>query len=208
MASLYGPAGRLTAKNGGFRPGQNAKYEIFNEPHGYSLGCNSPPCGTQKSYIKDMHAIIAGAKLPEDRCILDALGWAQDAQGLAKLLDGAIGYHFYSWWLPANATRGEFSALFLLQLRGVANRTYVTEFGGSLDSPKLNYEQSTKTDNNVNIVQGMNDAVSTLRGRGQGILGAFHWHGWENGDSFSYFNPKNANGTAGIHRVLQSCCGT
>ena len=22
------------------------KYEIFNEPHGYSAGCNSPPCGT------------------------------------------------------------------------------------------------------------------------------------------------------------------
>jgi hypothetical protein len=29
----------------------------------------------------------------------------------------------------------------------------------------------------------------------------------ENGDSFSYFNPKNANGSAGVRRVLQSCCG-
>ena len=96
----------------------------------------------------------------------------------------------------------------MLQLKGVANRTYVTEFGGSLDSNNLDYEQPTTTDNSVNVVQGMNDAVGVLRGMGQGILGAFHWHGWENGDSFSYFNPKNANGAAGIHRVLQSCCGT
>ena len=54
----------------------NVKFEILNEPHGYAPGCNSPPCGTQESYVKDMRAIIAGAKLPEERCILDALGCA------------------------------------------------------------------------------------------------------------------------------------
>jgi hypothetical protein len=158
----------------------NVKYEIFNEPHGYvSIGCNSPPCGTRHTYLRDMLAIIAGAHLPEDRCILDSLGWAQDAQGLAALgWRGAIGYHFYSWWLPANATRAEFSALFALQLRGLANRTYVTEFGGALDASNLNYAQPTATNNAVNVIQGMDDAVRLLRQRGEGIRGAFHWHGW------------------------------
>ena len=185
----------------------NVKYEIFNEPHGYSIGCNSPPCGTKHSYLKDMLAVIAGAQLPKDRCILDALGWAQDAQGLAALgWTGAIGYHFYSWWLPANATRAEFRALFDYQLRGLSNRTYVTEFGSALNSPNKDYEQPTTTDNNVCVLQGMDDAVRALRKKGEGVLGAFHWHGWENGDSFSFFNPGNANGSAGVHRVLQSCC--
>ena len=133
-----------------------------------------------------MQTLMAGAKLPRERCVLDALGWAQDAQGLAKLdWAGSIGYHFYSWcqppaapplllhapihragpsdplshaghphwgtgrrrcrWLPPNSTRQEFSALFQLQLRGISNRVYVTEFGGGLSSPNRDYEQLTTT---------------------------------------------------------------
>lgn len=54
---------------------------------------NSPPCGTPRSYIDDMQQVIAGADLPQDRCILDALGWAQDVKGLVALgWEGYIGY--------------------------------------------------------------------------------------------------------------------
>ena len=184
------------------------KYEIFNEPHGYSLGCNSPPCGTPASYLRDMRAVIAGAKLPEDRCVLDALGWAADPQTLSKLgWGGSIGYHFYSWWLPANSTRQEFSALFQLQLHGLSDRVYVTEFGGSLDSANQDYEQPTTTDNSVNCLQGMDDAVQALRKKGKGIKGAFHWHGWMDGDSFSLFGAGNSNGRAKVLKVLEHCCG-
>eukprot|EP00729_Bicosta_minor_P012198 gene12198-31253_t len=88
-------------------------YEIFNEPHG--------------SYIDDMQQVIAGADLPQDRCILDALGWAQDVKGLVALgWEGYIGYHFYPWWLPANSSRAEFAALLQLDLLGASSRIFLT----------------------------------------------------------------------------------
>lgn len=185
----------------------DVKYEIFNEPHGYTVGCNSPPCGTGASYLSDMRAVIAGAKLPHDRCVLDSLGWAGDAHGLVKLgWTGLIGYHFYPWWLPANSTRKEFSSFFELQLAGISDRVLVTEFGGSLDAANTNYEEPTTTDNNVNCLQGMDDAVKAFRERGAGIQGAYHWHGWLDGDSFSFFEPMNINGSTKVLRILKDCC--
>jgi hypothetical protein len=183
----------------------HVKYEIFNEPHGYNAWCNSPPCGTPASYYSDMQAVIAGAKLPQDRCILDSLGWAEDAQGLAKLgWPGAIGYHFYPWWLAGqNNTKAEYKALLKSQIAGLSDRTYITEFGGNLNVPNLNYEQPSTTSNDVNCLQGIDEALTELRAAGVGVKGAFHWHGWANGDSFSFWDPRNVNGSAKILRILQ-----
>ena len=63
------------------------------------------------------------------------------------------------------------------------------------------------TDNNVNCLQGMDDAVQALRKKGKGIKGAFHWHGWMDGDSFSLFGAGNSNGRAKVLKVLEHCCG-
>lgn len=182
------------------------RYEIFNEPHGYTSGCNVPPCGTADDYLRDMRAIIAGAGLPSSRVVLDALGWAQDAQGLALRWEGAIGYHFYPWWLPAGpttATRAAFATLFETQLANISSRVYVTEFGGALNVVNnLDYEEKS-TDANVNALQGMNDAVVALRDAGHPIAGAFHWHGWNNRDSFDFWAKGNANGSTKVLRILK-----
>lgn len=188
---------------------ENLYYEIFNEPHGYSLGCNSPPCGTPQTYYSDMKHLIAAASLPEERCILDALGWAEDVPGLLKLgWEGNIGYHFYPWWLPGKVSpsRADFNALLQASVAGVSERIFITEFGGGLNEANLNYEQPSKTSSNVNCLQGMDDAVSALQSRGVGIKGAFHWHGWKNGDSFSFFEPANKNGSTKVLKILEDCC--
>ena len=191
----------------GSMPG--VKYEVFNEPHGYSAGCNVPPCGTPAEYLKDMRQLIAEAKLPSERCILDALGWAQDAQALAALgWNGSIGYHFYPWWLPANHSRHDFDALLQQQLAGISDRVYITEFGGNLNAQNLNYEQPSATDNDVNCLQGLDDGLTALRKKGVGIKGAFHWHGWDNGDSFSFWLPANKNGSTKVLKILSDASGT
>ena len=77
------------------------KYELLNEPHGYTPNCNSPPCGTEGGYLRDMRKLIAGARLPVERCIVDALGYAQDPHGLVKLgWEGLIAFHFVSAITP------------------------------------------------------------------------------------------------------------
>jgi hypothetical protein len=53
----------------------------------------------------------------------------------------------------------------------------------------------------------MDDGVSALRLQGAGIKGAFHWHGWQNGDSFSFFEKANKNGSTKVLKVLVDCCG-
>ena len=72
--------------------------------------------------------------------------------------------------------------------------------------PNRGYE-GPSTDNNVNCLQGMDDAVQALRKKGKGIKGAFHWHGWMDGDSFSLFGAGNSNGRAKVLKVLEHCCG-
>ena len=185
------------------------KYEIFNEPHGYAAGCNAPPCGTPDGYLKDMQQLITEAKLPPERCILDALGWAQDAHGLVRLgWNGSIGYHFYPWWLPANSTRREFEERLRSDIGGISDRVYITEFGANLNKQNLDYEQPTTTDNDVNCLQGLDDGLTSLRRAGVGIKGAFHWHGWNNADSFSFWPPPNKNGSAKVLKILEDASGT
>eukprot|EP01043_Picozoa_sp_COSAG02_P002345 COSAG02_NODE_54_length_43941_cov_54.857990_21_plen_340_part_00 len=191
----------------------NVKYEIFNEPHGYAPGCNSPPCKTPAGYIMDVSTLVFEAKLPKDRCILDALGWAQDPQGLVDMgWDGLVGYHFYPWWLAGgqNHSRAEYSALLRSALgktkaglpRQISNRTFITEFGGNLGLSNVKYEQPS-TSNDVNCFQGLDDALTALQQDGHGVAGAFHWHGWENGDSFSFWGEGNANGSAKVTKILK-----
>ena len=39
-----------------------------------------------------------------------------------------------------------------------------------------------------------------------GIKGAYHWHGWKNGDSFSFWEDSNKNGSTKVLKVLADCC--
>jgi hypothetical protein len=89
-----------------------------------------------------------------------------------------------------------------------ATQVFITEFGGNLNVPNLNYEQpaGASADNSVACFQGLNDGVVALRQAGFGIRGAFHWHGWLNGDSFSFFEADNKNGSTKVLKVLNECC--
>ena len=119
---------------------------------------------------------------------------------------GLIGYHFYPWWLPGNATAADFEKLFIGTLSGISDRTYITEFGGTLNVDNTGYSQPS-TDNNVNCLQGMQAAVAALRRSGAGIRAAMHWHGWDNGDSFDLFEPTNENGRSKVLDILAAASG-
>jgi len=67
----------------------------------------------------------------------------------------------------------------------------------------LDYEQPSTSSNDVNCLQGMDEALTELKAAGVGVKGAFHWHGWANGDAFSFWGPGNVNGSAKVLKILQ-----
>jgi len=175
------------------------KYEIFNEPAGYT---------SATEYYNTMLFIIQAADLPAHKCILAGTSWESGIQEVASLgWQGYLGYHIYPNWLPdGQRTQEQYSNLVQHQLSGLSSRVFITEFGANLNRPNHKYDEydpSGTGGGDVNCLRGLNDAVIALRQQGLGIKGAFHWHGWHNGDSFDFFEPSNANGSAGVSRIIK-----
>eukprot|EP00666_Eupelagonemidae_sp_cell4sb_P017794 gene17794-biopygen20225 len=53
-------------------------------------------------------------------------------------------------------------------------------------SPSLNYDKadSNPHDGAVNSLRGLDDCLSDLKKGGRPVRGVYHWHGWDNGDSY------------------------
>lgn len=184
-----------------FRDKPNVMFELFNEPFGYSRdaeGCDE--------YLSDMKTIIRRARLPSQRCILDGIGYAADIQSVAKAgWRGALGYHLYPNWLPADkASMQAFSQLVQEQCSGIKNDVYVTEFGTRLDFNTQGQTSSPNPDLDAFVLDGFRDAMTRLRSKGQPIVGTYHWHGWDNGDSYSYWKASNRFGAERVRQLQDS----
>lgn len=182
-----------------FKNEPNVKYEIFNEPFGYS-GSNRVD-----DYLDDMEEIIATGNLPESRCILDGLGYASDVQAIKNHWKGFLAYHFYpNWVAEGSSTQSAYSNKFQNDLAGVSNRTYITEFGANLS---LGNYYNTYTNNtswwgqNVNCLRGMHDAVIAFKNQGKAVKATYHWHGWHNSDTYDVWHSANSFGAAKVQSI-------
>ena len=176
--------------------GTAVKFEIFNEPFGYN---------STTAYMSEMLTIVKGAGLPHDRVVLDGLGYADDVQSLAPYWSGWLGFHLYPNWLPdGNRTQEGYSNLVQKRLRGVSKRTFVSEFGAALDKP-VDYDKyqpsGSARHGDVNMLRGLDDAVSALRAAGEGVAGAYLWHGWDDSDSYSFWGV-GYRGRAKVEEIL------
>lgn len=185
----------------------DVRYELFNEPYGY------PDNDTgADEFLAVMRQVIHDAKLPEDKCMLacapllpfvinsgpkalDRAGWKGD-----------IAYHVYPIWLaPGNQTQEAFYNMVLDDIGGISNRIWITEFGAALDRDNTDYSKFDPSGNaaDVNCLRGLHDALLHFKAVGMPVKGAFHWHGWRNGDSFDFFLPANANGRHKVQNILK-----
>jgi hypothetical protein len=188
-----------------FRRKPNVAYEIFNEPFGYAKTTDG-----RDQYLTDMKTIIRRARLPSRRCIIDGMGYADDIQSVAKAgWRGALGYHFYPNWLPEqDASREAFSKLILQQCSGIANKVVITEFGTRLDFNEADQTPSGvpgKLVHHRSALAGLRDALLSLKASDHPISGTYHWHGWDNGDSYSYWDTKNRLGALMIRKIQDDC---
>lgn len=183
----------------------NVHYEIFNEPFGYSWST----LADKQHYVSDMETIISYGGLPLSKCILDGMGYAQKVDEVVEGgWTGDIAYHFYPNWIdPANETpsQSNFSNLVQSTLGTYGSRVWVTEFGADLSQNNNCYDTydsgTSEADQNINALRGLDDALRALRAAGQGVKGAFAWHGWNNGDTYDYWLSSNSNGACKIREI-------
>lgn len=182
----------------------NVYYEVFNEPFGYAHST----AAEDAHYVSDMKTIISDGGLPTGRCILDGLGYADDIIDVAQNgWGGMLAYHFYPTWISttANQTQANYSNLAQSDIGSYGPRTFVTEFGANLtwanygyNDPSGCYDTYTGAGNawsaDVNCLRGLDDALRALKAAGHGVKGAFCFHGWNNDDSYDYWNPAGAAG--------------
>jgi hypothetical protein len=147
-------------------------FEAFNEPFGYKNAQN---------YMKVMRRITQD--LPQDRVVVDGLGYASDVQSIKDLWPGLLGYHVYPNWCPPGKRRqSDYSNLIQRALHGVAHRVFVTEFGAHVKRHAEDYENSASSSHDVQFFKGVHDGFAAVKPRG-----TFVWHGWNNGDAYSFW---------------------
>ena len=181
------------------RPG--IYYELFNEPFGY-------PRTTEGglTYVREMKQVIKGANLPEDRCILDGIGYADNIRLVTQSgWDGLLAYHFYpSWMHDGYKTQENFSNKIQADLKGLSHRVHITEFGANLRMGEL-YNSYTSdgsiASQDQNALRGFHDATSALKKANKGVLSTYLWHGWNNGDSYDFFDEAGAGGANKIKTI-------
>jgi len=159
----------------------SVKYELFNEPFGYP----KTPQGA-KQYVSDMRRIMRTGGLPEGRCIIDGVGYADNIQLVAKAgWDGELGYHFYpTWQAEGRRTQEGYSTKAQADLKGLSQRTHVTEFGAHLglgDVYRHYTKDGSKGSADRNTLRGLHDAIIALHRAGKGVKSLCLWHGWPNG---------------------------
>ncbi|KAA1260768.1 Cellulase (glycosyl hydrolase family 5) [Rubripirellula obstinata] len=181
-----------------FRGKPNIVFELFNEPFGYAK-----TAAGRDEYINDMKIIIRRGRLPSRRCIIDGMGYADDIQSVAKAgWRGALGYHFYPNWLGDDDASAEaFSKLIVQQCSGISNDIYITEFGTRLDFDKGGRTPPENSSQDHDALVGLREAINFLKGEGRPIKGAYHWHGWDNGDTYSYWDQANRLGALKIREI-------
>lgn len=160
-----------------YRSNARVFFEVFNEPFGY----RDPDL-----YMNAMRAIMPSS-VSHNRIIVDGMGYADDVQKIRNRWDGLLGYHVYTFWLQGMLqTQSNYSNLVKGALAGVASRTFVTEFGANLKIAG-DYNDSRNMDANIQFMKGMADAFSEIKPKG-----TFYWHGWNNGDTYSYWTGTSS----------------
>ncbi|EMI57920.1 sulfatase-like hydrolase/transferase [Rhodopirellula sallentina] len=186
-----------------FKDRDGLRFEIFNEPFGYD---------SVETYVATMRSVIQNAGIPIDRCIIDGIGYAEDIRSVVDAgWDGAVAYHFYPNWLPdGQRTAENYSKLILDAFEGIDNEVVITEFGADLSSfdPRRQMRRRSRRpegqpDKDIAALAGVEDAIAKAIARGQHVTETYHWHGWDNHDSYSFWSERNALGAERI-KAIQS----
>ena len=168
----------------------NVYFEVFNEPHGYSL-----------SNLNNLYAdwLTHYPSVPKNRILLDGAGYASDVNGVgadSRLNTCLLSYHDYTWFDNNKTTVADWESA--ISAISYPERTVVTEFGIPMTNGK-DYLGAPGQDREIAYFQGMTNRV---RSRG---IGCVYWPGLRDGDGYSLLTLSGTtlttNNASGLSRL-------
>jgi len=148
-------------------------FEIFNEPHGYSLSDWTTICAQWLSNYPSV---------PQGQILIDGTSYAQDLTGVgadSRFTNCLLSIHDYTFFSSGGLTT---AAQWENRLKGnigsYANRAVFTEFGNTMNSG-INYTGAIGGSADIAYIQGLTNVMRALG------LGAVYWPGIRTGDGYA-----------------------
>jgi len=168
----------------------NIFFEIYNEPHGYSVANLTNLYAT---WLSNYSSVPAG------RVLCDGAGYASDVNSVgadSRLTNCLLSYHNYTWFDNSLTTSADWERS--LQSINYASRTIMTEFGAPMTTGD-DYLGAPGSNRDIAYIQGV---TNQLRASG---MGGVYWPGLRAGDSYSLLTLSGTtvtlNNTSGLSRI-------
>jgi len=161
-------------------------FEIFNEPHGYSLSAWTSICAQWLSNY---------SSVPQGRVLVDGTSYAQNVTGVgadSRLTGCLLSIHDYTFFSNGTlTTAAQWESRLSGNVGSYGSRTILTEFGDTMNSG-INYTGAIGGSQDIAYIQGLTNEVRTLG------MGSVYWPGIRNGDSYAL---QQLGGSAGSPTV-------
>lgn len=148
-------------------------FEIFNEPHGYSLSNWTAICAQWLSNYPSV---------PQGRILIDGTSYAQNITGVgadSRFSGCLLSIHDYTFFSNGTlTTAAQWESRLASNVGSYGNRAVLTEFGDTMNGGK-NYTGAIGGDQDIAYIQGLTNEVRTLG------MGAVYWPGIRTGDSYA-----------------------
>jgi endoglucanase len=170
----------------------NVYFEVFNEPHGYSL--------------TDLNNLYADwlnhyPSVPKGRILLGGAGYCQNVIGVgsdSRFAGTLLSHHDYTWFAGDIFTPAGWENRLKNNVGSYASRTVVTEFGIPLTTGK-SYTSPANGDKEIAYLQGLTSGFKNLG------IASVYWPGLRDGDSYSLFTFNGSSMTltnsSGLSRI-------
>jgi hypothetical protein len=159
----------------------NVYFEVFNEPHGYTL---SELTTIYAEWLSRYPSVSRG------RILLGGTGYSETVIGVgadSRFTSCLLSLHNYAFWNTSRISVTEWERDWRSRFGSYASRTVVTEYGSAMTTGK-NYTGHASGDHEIAYIQG-----STNVFRSDGIASVY-WPGLRDNDSYS-IQTRSGSGT-------------
>ena len=148
----------------------NVYFEVFNEPHGYSL-----------SALTTLYAewLSRFPNVPKGQILLGGVGYSENVTGVgadSRFSSCLLSLHNYAYW--ATRTQADWETDWRNRIGSYGSRTVVTEFGAAMTTGK-NYNGAVGSDNEIAYMVGSTNVFRNDQ------IASVYWPGLRDNDSYS-----------------------
>lgn len=154
-------------------------FEVFNEPHGYSL-----------SDLTSIYAQFLSRypNVPRGRILLGGTGYSENVRAIgddSRFSNCLLSLHNYAFW--ATRTTAQWESDWRSRFGSYGWRTVITEFGASMTTGK-DYRYGNQSDNEIAYIVGSSNVFRNDR------IASVYWPGLRDDDSYS-IQRRGGSGT-------------